>query len=134
MQTQNWVGSDIWGFFENQAKKQCVKSGYRNVLVILSDGFIFHAENKQKEGNNYTYITKHTLKVPNSGLIPCAEKNLEDLDVLFLEVDASVSETKAIKDILSRWFDEMGIKRYQVERTDLPSNTRIVVEDFFERK
>src|SRR5574344_1052344 len=33
--TNNWVGSDIWGFFDNTVDVQCIKKDYRNVLMIL---------------------------------------------------------------------------------------------------
>lgn len=44
LEQQDWVGSDIWGFFSNkEVDKLCVRSGYRNILVILTDGYFYHA-------------------------------------------------------------------------------------------
>lgn len=69
LQAKNWIGSDIWGFFKKQVDTYCVRKGSRNILVILTDGYIFHAQNKVKQGNNYSYILPQTLSNPNSGLI-----------------------------------------------------------------
>lgn len=130
LQTKNWIGSDIWFFFEDRVKDLCVKKDYRNILIILSDGYIFHVDNKQKQGNNYSYITTQTLSVKDSGLIPCSHSNLSDLEVLFLEVDAPINHSKRINEIISDWFNHMSIKKYQIVKTDQPTNTTQIIENF----
>ncbi len=69
MQDKNWIGSDIWGFFKKQVDTYCIREDARNIIVILTDGYLFYAPNKQKNGNNYSYILPQTLSNPNSGLI-----------------------------------------------------------------
>ena len=56
MQAKNWIGSDIWGFFKKQVDTYCIREDARNIIVILTDGYLFYAPNKQKDGNNYSYI------------------------------------------------------------------------------
>lgn len=130
LQNKNWIGSDIWGFFEDKAKDLCIKEGYRNILIILSDGYIFHANNKQKQGTNYSYITVQTLDVPNSGLIPCSHSDLDSLEVLFLEVNAPVKHGVRIETIIGEWFKNMNIKKYKIVKTDIPTNTTKIISNF----
>jgi hypothetical protein len=129
LKSKQWIGSDIWGFFDERAKDLCVQEGYRNILIILSDGYIYHVDNKQKEGNNFSYITPQTLSIANSGLIPC-DTDLKDLEVLFLEVDAPVSHRKKVIKIIEDWFDGMSIEKYKIVKTDQPANNIKVIENF----
>ena len=43
---KQWEGSDIWRFFKNDVKDYCIEPGnsYRNVLIILTDGYIYHRD------------------------------------------------------------------------------------------
>lgn len=126
----NWIGCDIWGFFDTKkVQNYCIKDNYRNVLIILSDGYIYDKNNKQKDGNKYSYILPQTLNNPNSQLLPC-EKIDGDLEILFLEVDAKPEHSKRIKSIMSKWFNEMGIEKFEIHDTDLPENTKILIEKF----
>lgn len=130
LEEKKWIGCDIFGFFDTgKVQRYCVKDGYRNILVILSDGFIFHKDNKIKNGNKYSYILPQTLNVPNSELISC-NPIVGDLDILFLEINANPSQSKRINKILSKWFDEMNKKKYLIEGTDLPSNTQVIISSF----
>ncbi len=130
MDEKNWVGSDIWGFFDKgKVSDFCIKEGYRNILIILSDGYIFHANNKIKQGSQYSYILPQTISAGGE-LIPC-DSLRGDLEILFLEINANPStDYKAIKTCLSKWFDNMNIKKYEIKDTDIPQNTNIVVENF----
>ncbi len=60
---EDFFGSDIWGYFNNDKVNDLCKDGYRNVLIILSDGYIFDANNKIIEGKNYSYILPNTLAI-----------------------------------------------------------------------
>lgn len=132
LEEKKWIGCDIFGFFDTgRAQQYCVKDGYRNVLVILSDGFIFHKDNKTKDGNKYSYILSQTLHVPNSQLISC--KAIDgNLEVLFLEVNANPKQSKRINEILSTWFNEMQINKNKIADTDLPTNTSEIIRNFLE--
>ena len=47
LQGKNWIGSDIWGFFKKQVDTYCIREDARNIIVILTDGYLFYAPNKQ---------------------------------------------------------------------------------------
>ncbi len=130
----HWIGCDIWGFFDSQkAQTYCVKEGYRNILVILSDGFIYHGNNIIKQDNNYSYISSHTLSNLNSGLIPC-KSIVGDLEVLFLEINALPTQSNRIKDILKDWFTGMNVAKCEIHDTDLPTNIKEVIGSFFKEE
>lgn len=127
---KNWIGSDIWGFFKKQVDTYCIKEGARNIIVILTDGYIYDTNNKQKDGNNYSYILPQTLQDPNSGLI-VSRDGLEELEVLMLEVNPiDPKHQDQMENILTNWFKGMGVQKSYVGMTDQPSNTTLIIDKF----
>lgn len=126
-----WVGSDIWGFFSNkEVDKLCIRSGYRNILVILTDGYLFHADNKIQVGNAYSYILPQTLQNSNASLI-VKRDGLSNLEVLMLEVNPyNPKQRDALTSTLEKWFNEMGVEKFVVSETALPVTTEIYIDSF----
>lgn len=143
-----WTGSDIWRFFKNDVKDYCVErdSNYRNILVILTDGYIYHKDSKDQVGNRYAYllpsnIMKIGLRKPNwekileksdFGLIT-KRNDLQNLEVLVLEVSPSSDhkdDEDVIKAVLAKWFVEMNVKRFGIFNSDLPEYTKQRINDF----
>ena len=131
---QQFVGSDIWGFFSNKTVDNlCIRPGYRNILVILTDGYLYHAANKTSEGNAYSYITQQTVQNPNSSLL-VKRDGLEDLEVLMLEVNPlQPSQREKMISVLEEWFRSMGVKHFVVSDTDMPVNTEAYIDNFIEQ-
>lgn len=130
MQNKNWIGSDIWGFFKKQVDTYCIREDARNIIVILTDGYLFYAPNKLKNGDNYSYILPQTLSNPNSGLI-VSRQGLENLEVLLLEVNPyDPKHQDQMETILQNWFSGMGVQKMYVGETDQPSNTRLIIDKF----
>lgn len=132
---ENWIGCDIWDFFNSRkVDSQCIKKGARNILIILTDGYLFDQNNKIKEGNSYSYILPQTLEQKDASLI-VRRKGLNDLEVRILEVNPYTKEQgyKMIP-ILEKWLKEMGIGEgnLTVAETDLPTNTYTVIKSFLE--
>ncbi|MEO7176642.1 MAG: hypothetical protein ABIV51_12045 [Saprospiraceae bacterium] len=144
-----WIGSDIWRFFKNDVKDYCIErdSNYRNILVILTDGYIYHEDSKDKMGNRFAYLLPeniNSLGLRNNsewekviadkdfGLI--AKRNdLQNLEVLVLEVSPSrnyKNDEDVIKAVLAKWFQEMKVKRFGIYNSDLPEYTKQRVNDF----
>ena len=150
--SHNWEGSDIWRFFKNDVKDYCIINNpdYLNVLIVLTDGYIYHVQSKERVKNRTAYITgnylqqegfrnnpnwKQKFEQKDYGLI-VKTKNLNNLNVLFLEINPSANykdDEDIIRAFLSKWLDEMGIKRYKIYNTDLPSNTSQRIIDFFKQ-
>lgn len=129
MSEKRWVGSDIWGFFNKNVDNYCLRKDSRNVLVILTDGYIYHEDNLRKEGNACSYIPE-TLSNPDHELL-VNRKGLEDLEVLILEVNPKDPKLGDLMEkILLNWLNGMGVKRSYVGITDVPSNTRLIIDNF----
>lgn len=119
----NFFGSDIWGYFNKDKVKDLYKKGCRNVLIILSDGYVYDENNKIHDGKNYSYILRETLAVPGSGLIPCKISN-PDFEVYFMECNPNpATDFDKMKNVLESWFKDMGIKSIDIQDTDIPANT-----------
>lgn len=129
----NWEGSDIWGFFSNKkVDEYCIRKGYRNIIVILTDGYVFHENTKLKEGDAYSYILPQTLANPNSSLL-IKRDGLEDLEVMVLEVNPyENNQRELIEDKLKNWFEGMGVTngKFVMADTDVPANTEHVIDNF----
>lgn len=131
LEQQKWVGSDIWGFFSNkEVDKLCIRKGYRNILVILTDGYLYHTNNKVQDGNAYSYILPKTLAIDNSSLI-VKRNNLSNLEVLMLEVNPySPAQHDKLMSVLEDWFRNMGVEKFVVSETALPVNTEVYIDSF----
>lgn len=122
VKANKFFGSDIWGYFSKDKVKDLYNDGFRNVLVVITDGYIYDANNKVKDGNNYSYILPSTLSIPNSGLIPCKISN-PDLEVYVIECNANPqTDFPKMKTILEKWFKDMGIENMDIQDSDIPAN------------
>lgn len=148
---KNWCGSDIWRFFKDDVDMYVDKNdNYRNILVIVTDGYIYHKNTVLNEKDRYSYISPKILekyKLRNNpnwesditktdfGLI-CKRKDLANLEVLVLEVSAYSEKYKSdedvIKFVLTKWFSEMGIKTTGLYYSELPIRTQKRITDFFD--
>lgn len=138
----NYIGSDIWRFFKNKLKDYCVEDGYRNILVILTDGYLYHNNSKKRVKNRSTYLT-HNFIVNNKifandilnkdfGFI-VPTKDLENLEILVLGINpykGNLNDEEIIHTYFYNWFKEMGVKKFKVQNTDLPSNMDKIIRNF----
>ncbi|MDR2621996.1 MAG: hypothetical protein LBC48_05375 [Dysgonamonadaceae bacterium] len=147
IQTSNWEGSDIWRFFRNDVKDYCIDkdSTYRNILIILTDGYIYHKESVYKNGNQYSYLLENNIKKfrtmdwkdkidkDDFGIIT-ENHNLNNLEILVLGINAENNNNKIDEDILKyvieKWCKEMNVSKYKTYSTDLPANTKIRIDNF----
>jgi hypothetical protein len=138
MSDRNYVGSDIWGFFSDRVADYCIKPGARNILVIMTDGYIYHADNLRRQGGQYTYITpglirkvglsnsdwQEKLTASGFGLLP-AIQGLNNLEVIVLNINSSESnrnDKELLELVWSNWMQQMGVSRFQFVHSDLPAN------------
>lgn len=145
---KDYIGSDIWRFFKNDVKDFTITDlpDYRNILVIITDGYVYHKDSKIQEKNRTSFlipqsITQNGFRNNNwrekfekgdYGFIT-TRKDLENLEVLVLEVNPEknyLNDEDVIKAYLSKWFEEMGIKKYEIYNSDLPVNTKTRIEKF----
>ncbi|SDI47803.1 hypothetical protein SAMN05421846_10894 [Chryseobacterium taeanense] len=139
----NYVGSDIWEFFKNKVKDYCIKDDKRNILFILTDGYMYHENTKFAEGNKTSYLTgklikannlttsdfKNTIEKNTYGFVK-ANDNLSNLEVIVLGINPEKGnpfEEAVIKEYWENWFKEMKIKKYEIKSADLPSNLEPII-------
>ncbi|MEM9001702.1 MAG: hypothetical protein AAGB24_15690 [Bacteroidota bacterium] len=142
----HYVGSDTWRFFKNKVIDYCIEDGSRNILVVLTDGYIFHKNTKIKEGNRTTYLTpqdiehfgfnktgwKEKFDQQDFGFIK-ANGELSNLEVLVLGInpsDKNPYEEDVIRAYWNKWLGEMGVKNFEIKQADLPSNMEKIIREF----
>ncbi|OCA80334.1 hypothetical protein BBH99_04400 [Chryseobacterium contaminans] len=142
-----YVGSDIWEFFKNKVKDYCIKDDRRNILFILTDGYMYHQNTKFEEKNENSYRTsylttklikannlttsnfKDTIEKNSYGFVK-ANENLSNLEVIVLGINPEKGnpfEEAVIKEYWENWLKEMKIKNYQIKSADLPSNLEPII-------
>lgn len=134
LQANSFPGCDIWGFFSyKKVDAQCIKKGYRNIMFILTDGYIYHESTKEVNGNKYTYIMPHVLDNPNAEL-KVDRNGLEDLEIVMLEIQPeNPRHLVPMKNIITKWFVDMGVKpeNVNIEETGLPAQTKDYIKKVF---
>lgn len=141
-----YVGSDIWRFFKTKVKDYCVEDNFRNILIILTDGYIYHKDTKLKETNRTSYLTPQDIRDfrlnkenwenrfinDDFGFITAIE-DLSNLEVLVLGINPDNKnpyEEEVLKKYWSDWFNTMNVLRYDIKTAELPSNMDKLIKDF----
>lgn len=149
MKEESWSGSDIWRFFKNDVRDLCIEKDHRNVLVILTDGYIYHKNSTGRLGNRTEFVTAPLLR--SEGFqngsdwkkkfdegdygLKKIDHSLNDLEVLVLEVNPSSgheNDEDIIRAYWDKWFREMGVKDHAIYNTALPVDTKLRIQQFFE--
>jgi len=145
-----YVGSDIWSFFDSKVTDQCIENKYRNILIVLTDGYMFYESTVIKEGNRTTYITPELIRKnglntkdwdkkfnnQDFGFIKTND-DLSNLEVLVLGINPDKKnpyEEKVIRAYWTKWFTEMKISHFEIKNADLPSNMEKIIKDFILNK
>jgi hypothetical protein len=141
-----YVGSDTWGFFKNHVERYCIREGYRNIIVILTDGYIYHVDQKREEGYRTSYVTPEKIRElklndanwrnkmleQNIGFIP-VDADLKGADVLVLGLnpdDKNDYEADVLLQYWADWLDGMNVNKYEILLSDLPSNLDRTIQEF----
>ena len=142
-----YPGSDIWRFFKDDVKDYCIDDCHRNILVILTDGYMFHNKTVMEEKNRTSYLTPKSLgqlqlnksswldemTKKDIGFIP-ANTELNNLEVLVIGITSHNNQNAYAQDVIeaywSKWFEEMGVKKYKIKNADIPSSIETVISDF----
>jgi hypothetical protein len=148
IETKQYPGSDIWRFFKNDVVDYCVEDSadYRNILVLITDGYLYHKNSTDKLKNRSSYLLPKNVKsygLRNSnwkekfnnedyGYIT-SRNDLNNLDILVLEVNPSEkfkNDEDVIKEYLSKWFNEMNVNSFKIYNSDLPQYTKSKIDKF----
>ncbi|WAC03375.1 hypothetical protein N7U66_07530 [Lacinutrix neustonica] len=140
------MGSDTWRFFKTKVNDYCVDENFRNILIVLTDGYIYHKDTKMKEAKLTSYLTPQVIRSfklntkdwendiaeKQFGFIP-ANNDLSNLEILVLGINPDTKnpyEEEVIKKYWSDWFDAMKVNRYVIKSAALPSNMDKIIKDF----
>lgn len=145
-----YVGSDTWKFFQNKVNDYCIDSDYRNILIVLTDGYIYYKDSKIKENKATTYLTPEVIRSNRLNTSDWSQKiksqklefikannDLSNLEVLVLGIHPDPKnpyEEDVIKAYWSNWFEAMKVKRYEIRNADIPSNIDKVIKNFISKK
>lgn len=142
LKDNSYIGSDIWRFFKNKVNDYCIEEDYRNILIILTDGYLYHKNSKKRVKNRSTYLTHKYIQNNNISIKNIEKKDfgyissinkLNNLEVLVLGINPfedDLNEEEVIHKYLEKWFTEMKIERFEIKNTDLPSNTEKIIKNF----
>ena len=145
---QSYDGADIWGFAKEKMAARCIMdtAQYRNVLIVVTDGYLDHVKNKgMQKGNKAANINDLTIsrdlvekanftsgnwagkyEAGKYGLMVPPGTNLKGLEVLVLEIN-TYGRPPFYADIVKRyvtdWFRAMGVKHVEAQQTNIPSDT-----------
>lgn len=139
-----YIGSDIWRFFKTKVQDYCIKDNHRNILVIITDGYMFHEDTKLIDKNKSSYLTPALIKAKklNSsnykdkmdkekiGFIP-ATSGLQDLEIVVLGINPAKNnpyEGEVINQYWSEWLKAMGVKKTYMKSSDLPADLDPVLQ------
>lgn len=144
LKENKYIGADIWTFFKNKVKDQCIKPNHRNILVILTDGYMFHQDNKLKVKNQTSYLTPELIRnfrLNNSnfanrmdsekiGFLPPIS-GLQNLKVLVIGINPQKGknfEEDVIKKYWGDWLKKMGVQDYEIKGNDLPTYMDTIIK------
>ncbi len=130
---EKWVGSDIWGFFSDKSKVdvQCIDKDARNIVIILTDGFIYHEDNVIQDGDAFSYVSTTTLSNSKSSLI-VKRDGLDDIEVLVLEITPKPIQKDKMVSVLNDWFTAMGVQKVEIYETDITTNIKTAIDKFLD--
>ena len=148
-QKSEYPGSNIWRFMKDEAQEKCIEdtSQFRNILVILTDGYLYYKNEMNQNKNRYTYIERnypHFNKFRNTALLN-TEFNKEDyglqsigkklpgLEVLVMGIapdDAHPQDYDIMEKYWSKWFEEMGVKHAELVKSQQPVYSTKSISDF----
>jgi hypothetical protein len=145
---KGYPGSDIWRFFEHDVKDYCIDDCHRNILVILTDGYMYHYKTVMENKGRTSFLTpkrlsrlklnkpdwRDELEKKDLGFIP-ATTNLNDLEVLVIGI-SSDNESAYAQDVIEaywyKWLLEMGVQEsnIKIKNADIAKNMEKVIFDF----
>lgn len=146
-----YIGSDIWGFFKNRVNDYCIKPNHRNILFILTDGYMFHRDSKFIEGSRSSYLTAELIKAlklttsrykvvmqeKGYGFVN-ANKDLSNLEVVVIGVNPAKGnpfEGDVISEYWTNWLKDMKVSSPVMKpiASDLPANLESVIQKYINR-
>jgi len=148
-----YTGSDIYGYFKNRVHTDCIEPNHRNILFILTDGYMYSKDNCVTQGKKTSFITpdyinknfneqNYATKINQQAygfIVPT--KGLDSLEVYIIGVAPQRAwHQDVINAYWSKWLKEMGVKNYKngqcqtcILDNSLPSMQKQIIESIINR-
>lgn len=149
----SYPGSDLFNYFKHRVVDDCILLDNRfiNVLVILTDGYLFDENVKYNYGNRYSYLAplaqhitqfrkmknwENLFNQKDYGLIKI-DNDLSRLNILIAEFNppkAHPEDFDIIKKYWSKWLIEQNVNKsnFKILKTDLNYLNSSIIQKFFE--
>lgn len=151
-----YPGSDLFGFFKSNVKDFCIKKNYRNVLFILTDGYVyFKGRSPSKDADNESNfllskslkqwgftVNNYEGKLEKEGYgFQVPTKGLSNLEVYVIGLEPSQSwELDVLHWYWKDWLKNMGVKNFQEDNSErylkqaaLPANLNESIQNFLNK-
>lgn len=144
----HFIGSDIWRFFKSRVKDYCTRSNAKNIVVILTDGYMYHPRSMASEGGRRMSIGRQTftelglntsdwktiMERRDFGFFPTGN-DLNGTKILLLGLNPNPEnpfEEEVLKAYWTQWFTEMGVEESDIliKSSDLPINLNQSIQEF----
>ena len=142
-------GSDLFNYFKHRVVDDCIlpDSNYINLLIILTDGYIYDKNSVYQQDNKFSYLIPEASHVRmfrklnnweelyeknNYGLIPL-NNDLSALSILVGEVhpvEHSPKDFDILKKYWSEWLEKQKVKNYKIIKSDINTLNRDIIFNF----
>ena len=149
IQLKQYPGSDIWRFMKDEAGLKCIRdtNQYRNILVMLTDGYLYHRSGLESRGNRHNHIERNLahftrfrdrrvlerdFDAGDYGFIPVAD--LQGLEVLVMEVspaEAHPQDFDIMRRYWEKWLTEMKVDRHAFFKSQQPAYVENLLNGYF---
>lgn len=144
---ERYWGADLWQYFAEHRVDTVSTTGVpvRNVLIILTDGYLIAENNLHREGCRSNYLNSELLdrfrekpgwkkefEEQDCGFLPVGQ-SLEGLEVLVigLKPRSYFNEAAIIRAFWSKWMEEMRVDRFAMYPScESPAQCKTRVERF----
>lgn len=148
-----YPGSDLFNFFKHRIIDDCIINDERfiNILVILTDGYIYDENVKVQQGNRFSYlgqVAQHVIRFRRKnnwemefdkgdyGLIKL-KNDLSDLYTIVAEINPAKGHPEdfdILKKYWSKWLIEQNMPEgnFKILKTDLNYLNRNIISKFFD--
>jgi len=128
-----YSGADIWKFFKEDIRLYIENENeYQNIVVLLTDGYMFAKNNKCRLSNRFTFIMRWNLwqfrnkfdwetefDSGDYGLIK-TDTQLPNTKVLLLEFQPETefnNEFQILSKYWTKWFNEMNVSQVEMYKS-----------------
>lgn len=146
LKEQKFPGSDLFTFIDSKVTGKAIEPKHKNVLVIISDGYMYFEDNLRNIDGKTSYITASKIKefglitsswktiyqADKRGFVPLS-KNYEDLHVLLVGLNPNVQSNDYEREVLKKyWTDWLGpsVADFDIIEIDLPSSVNEQIQEF----